>query len=495
MAYHTGSPYSLYSMMDVNSPLSSFGENYYVSEPYHPPHTPVISNMFHGSFPSYYEDDDDDYYNEEDFLMEESEISRHLKSDENKTGNVENKTEKIENKTGNVENKTGKVENKTGNVENKTGNVANKTGKVENKTGNVENKTGNVANKTGEVENKTGNVENKAEKVENEEKSISNRNSKLTLFQAVMIMVLVMRLGRKRCKRLRKKHEARKKLLKFLDKVNERIKKDDLKMENKLKRLKVKIQKERTNMEKKWNDKRKRVRDEVALKPSKEKLPGIGPFYDENKRLLDRKLDIVDMNYEKYKYNKEKEWNAMKARYHKNLKKVHDRQQKRKRLKCRRMFLFERRWNFGPKTMHKFLKQRGQKVEEAKVLDMIGELGRIEIVKAQKEEKIAEVHKAAEEAKNGEAAKLQAAHEARVARGEKLAGLIEAAERAEAAKKALATAAAREEEMEEDDDDEYYYYVDSDDEYYDDSDGEYYDDSDDYYDEHPPEHGYEDEDA
>ncbi|KMZ91877.1 hypothetical protein PVMG_04436 [Plasmodium vivax Mauritania I] len=86
MAHSAGFPYSLYSGVDVSKPFSSLNEPHYVSEPYYPP-TPIISNMFHGSFPSYYVDDDDDV---EDFLRKESKVGQEPKPDENKKEEVDN---------------------------------------------------------------------------------------------------------------------------------------------------------------------------------------------------------------------------------------------------------------------------------------------------------------------------------------------------------------------------------------------------------------------
>ncbi|CAA9989592.1 conserved Plasmodium protein, unknown function [Plasmodium knowlesi strain H] len=476
MAYHTGSPYSLYSVMDVNRPFSSFGESSYVSEPYHPPHAPVISNMFHGSYPSYYEEDGDDddgcyyneddgyyyndhddyYYNEEDFPMEESEISGHLKSDENKTGGIQNKTENVENKTGKVENKTGKVENKTGKVENKTGKVENKTGKVENKTGKVENKTGKVENKTGKVENKTGKVENKSEGVE-------NTNNMLTLFQAVMIIVHLMRLARRNSTRLMKKHEARKELLKRLDEINRKIKEDDLNMQKRLEELKKEIKDEEEKMEMKWEGKRAEARNELALMRSKDKLPGVGPVYDKDKRLLDRTLDAINMDYEKYKLKKKKRWNSMRARYHKDLARLQFRQQQRKLQRCIAMFFFEEKWNFGPKELQKYMMLRLRR----NILDEA--YHRKKILQEKEKERI----KAMIEAERAEAAR-----KAEAAAAEELERKVE---------EAIAIMAAREEERRKNQQDQYYYFEKL-------GGNDYYEDFDDYYDHHPYVHGYEDED-
>ncbi|ANQ07168.1 Uncharacterized protein PCOAH_00015370 [Plasmodium coatneyi] len=309
MAHSIGTPYTLYSVVDVDKPYGTRKEKYYVSEPY-PPHPSVISGMYHGRFPSYYVDGDGYFYNgEEDFLMKKPKIGEDPKPDENKTGEVENKAESVE-----------------------------------------------------------------------------STNNGLTFFQAVMIIVLLMRLGRKRCTRLRRKHWARKELIKYLDKVNEKIKKDDLKMEDKLKKLEKKIKTEEKKMEVKWKEKRTKARDKIAKKPSKDTLPGVGPFYDKDKRLLDKKLDIVGFNYDKYKYNKKRRWNSMKATYHKKLKKVQDKQEKRKRMKCRRMFLFERRWNFGPKTMKKYLQQKQQECDLDKMHYTMKEI----LEKEEEEEKAAE---------------------------------------------------------------------------------------------------------
>ncbi|ANQ05882.1 Uncharacterized protein PCOAH_00000350 [Plasmodium coatneyi] len=287
MAHSIGSPYTLYSVVDVDKPFTSFSDNYYVSEPYNPPYTPVISSMFHGSFPCYYVDDDGYYYiEEEDFLMKKPKIVEDPKPDENKTEEVENKAENVD-----------------------------------------------------------------------------STNKKMTLFQAVMIVVLFMRWGRRNSTRLIKKHEARKQLLLYLDLMNTKIKKDDLKMEKKKKKMEAKIKKEEEDMEVKWKDKRAAIRQKIAKNPSKDILPGIGPFYDHDKILLDKKLDIIDMNYEKCKFNKKKRWKAMRESYRKELNKLQKKQDERKMKKCVRMFWFEEKWNFGPTTVRGFLKQKRRKCD------------------------------------------------------------------------------------------------------------------------------------
>ncbi|ANQ10770.1 Uncharacterized protein PCOAH_00048110 [Plasmodium coatneyi] len=469
MAYSMGSPYSPYSMVGMDKPFSSLGENYYVSEPYSRPPTPVIGNMFHGSFPSYYADDadddddydDGDYYffcnGEEDFLTEESYLGQNPIPDENKTEEVENKTGEVENKTGDVENKTEEAENKTGEAENKTGNLV-------------------------------------------------RRNNKLNFYQAAMVIVILMRWARNNSTRLVRKHEARMKLLRYLDKMNERIKKDDLKMEKKRKKMEAKIKKEEEDMEVKWKEKRAAIRHKIAKNPSKDTLPGIGPFYDRDKSLLEKKLDIIDLNYQKDKYNKKKRWKAMREAHRKEVNKLQKIQDERKMRKCVRMFWFEKRWNFGPTTVRAYLKPKHKKVDEDKMLDKLKEIREIEERKSMIEEKKAEVARAieaarmAEEEKKAEAARrieaAKAAEAARIARVEKIAGLVEAADRAETARAALgaaatkATTSASEKKTteEDDDDDVYFYYVNSDDGYNDD------DDFDDYYDDYASMHGYYDQD-
>ncbi|ANQ10272.1 Uncharacterized protein PCOAH_00045610 [Plasmodium coatneyi] len=431
MAHSMGSPYSPYFVVDVDKPFSSITEKYYVSEPYNPPHTSVISGTSHGRFPSYYVDGEDYFYNgEEDFLMKEPEISQDPKPDENKTEEVENKA-----------------------------------------------------------------------------KIVESTNKGLTFFQAVMIIVFLMRWARNNSTRQLRKHEARKKLLRYLDKVNENIKKDDLKMERKLKRMEEKIKKEEEEMELKWKEKRRKIRDKIAKNPSKDTLPGIGPFYDKDKSLLDKKLDIVDSKYQKYKYNKKRRWNLMRAAYHEALEQLQYKQEARKVDRCIEMFLFEAKWNFGTKSFKKYMQQRQKQYYLDKVFIMKKRLQEKEKEKARIEAEKAEAARAAEEARKAEEAKraeearrVEAAKRAEAekwARKAKFVEMVKASQRAQAAKTAIATAgekaaiAAREkgrkeDDDEDDDDDLCYYFVNYDD--------EYYDDSDDYYDYHPSVHGHYDQD-
>ncbi|GAB66316.1 hypothetical protein PCYB_091020 [Plasmodium cynomolgi strain B] len=339
MAHSTGSQYSLHSLTDDNKSYSSSLEQPYVSEPDYPTH-PIISDMFYGTFPSYYIDDEDDEDDDREyFLRKESKIGQDPKPDENETDNVENKTEEIENKTAEVENKT---------------------------------------------------------------EEVGNPNKMLTFFQVVMIIVLLLRLGRKRCVRLRRKHEARKHLLKYLDKVNTKIKKDDSKMQNKLKKMEAKIKREENQMEEKWKKRTQRTKDKISKKPAKVTLPGIGPYYDKDKVLMDKKMDSLDVHYERDKYRKKRRWGIMKSNYHNDLKEMQDKQERRKLKKCQKMYKFEKEWNFGPKTMKRYLKQKEREYDYATNYGRNEQLKREEEKKAKYEAKGAEAGEEEDDDENDE---------------------------------------------------------------------------------------------
>ncbi|KJP85872.1 hypothetical protein AK88_04520 [Plasmodium fragile] len=277
----------------------------------------------------------------------------------------------------------------------------------------------------------------KTEQVENNAEKLGTTNNMLSLFQVVMILVFLMRLGRNVSTRLIKKHEARKELLKYLDNENKKIKVDDIIIENKLKKLQQKINNEKKEMQEKWKNEREKLMAELAKIRCKNPMPGIGPYYDKDKMRLERKLNRLNMNYEKDKYKKKKRWYAMKAAYHKKLMKVRELQERRKRFKCERMFLFEKTWNFGPQSMAAFMQMKHAESAKANLCYKQSQL----LGKKAEEEKAAAEAKAAEEAKEKEAAKKK--------------------------------------EKEEEDDEEYEYY---DDEHYDDEhyDDEHYDHYEDY---------------
>ncbi|KJP85662.1 hypothetical protein AK88_04693 [Plasmodium fragile] len=309
----------------------------------------------------------------------------------------------------------------------------------------------------------------KTEQVENNAEKLGTTNNMLSLFQVVMIIVLLMRLGRNVSTRLRRKHEERKKLLKFLDNENKKIRIDDKLMAEKLKKLEHKIQKEEEEMEVKWKEIRAKLKAKIKKNPSKNRLPGIGPYYDKDKMRLDRKMDAVNINYEKYKLKKEKRWHAMKAAYHKKLNKMHDKQSKRKRRKCKQMFLFERKWNFGPRTMKEYLKLKEEEcnrandpytglnlkeaataaAETAETTDTTDATEKAEVEETAEEKETAETEKTVKGQESQEQAKQQK-------KGDKAEGreAVKTEEKAEEKEKKA--------EKEEENDEEYEYYVDED---------------------------------
>ncbi|KJP86839.1 hypothetical protein AK88_03548 [Plasmodium fragile] len=371
MSHSTDVPLTLYTRVEIEKPLRTPNQNYYVSKP-HNPHMPRVGNSHRGRFPSYYVENEH-YNNGESSHRMESKIAQNPKPEVVKT-----------------------------------------------------------------------------EKVDHSANKLGTTNNMLSFFQAVMIIVLLMRLGRNTSERLRKKHEARKKLLKFLDNENKKIRIDDKLMAEKCKKLEEKIKKEEEKMELKWKEIRAKLKLKMKTKPSKNHFPGIGPFYDKDKRRLDRRMNAVDIKYEKYKLKKKKRWCAMKAAYHKKLRKLQRKQENRKQRKCKRMFVFERDWNFGPSSIKKYINQRE---DDYKNDDRYYRKLKVDQKAADKAKEEAE-KKAKEEAekKAQEEAEKKAKEEA-----EK-----KAQEEAEKKAKEEAEKKAKEKMMQEEFDAEYEYYVDDD---------------------------------
>ncbi|KJP84766.1 hypothetical protein AK88_05603 [Plasmodium fragile] len=358
MSHSTDVPLTLYTRVEIEKPLRTPNQNYYVSKP-HNPHMPRVGNSHRGRFPSYYVENEH-YNNGESSHRMESKIAQNPKPEVVKT-----------------------------------------------------------------------------EKVDHSANKLGTTNNMLSFFQAVMIIVLLMRLGRNTSERLRKKHEARKKLLKFLAIENRKIELEDNWMADKWKKLERTIEWEKKKMEEKWKNERAKVKAELAEVTWKNPMPGIGPYYDKNKMHVDQKMHRLNMNYEKDKYKKKRRWCSMKAAYYKELKNILHNQETRKKRKCKQMFLFERKWNFGPSTIDEYLEQKQKDYHTANLYYKQSQL----LGKKAEEEKAAAEAKAAEEAKEKEAAKKK--------------------------------------EKEEEDDEEYEYY---DDEHYDDEhyDDEHYDHYEDY---------------
>ncbi|SBT34791.1 hypothetical protein POVWA2_023970 [Plasmodium ovale wallikeri] len=186
---------------------------------------------------------------------------------------------------------------------------------------------------------------------------------KMTLFQIAVVIILVLRLGRKRSQRMKEKHEARKALLKYLDVVNSKIKEDDKKMKEKLSKLEEQIRKEESEMEKKWEEKKAKTIEKTSKSQKGEELSIIGPHYNKEQNRIDKKMTDLDIEYEKDKCAKKVKWNNMKKKYHKELENLQSKQDKRKLKKCHKIYEFEKKWNQGPKTVKEYIKQREEQIK------------------------------------------------------------------------------------------------------------------------------------
>ncbi|SBS85054.1 conserved Plasmodium protein, unknown function [Plasmodium malariae] len=178
----------------------------------------------------------------------------------------------------------------------------------------------------------------------------------LTLYGLMMFIVFLMRLGRASSKRLRKKFKARRDLLGWLDILNYKINRHDKRMMADLQILETKINMEEERMEKKFDKKRFDAKNRALCKLGDDPAPCIGPRYDRRGILLEKKLNKIDLEYERYRMKKIRRWNKMKEKFHKKLKKVQKKQEKRRLKKCRKMHKFERKWNGAPHSFKAYIR-------------------------------------------------------------------------------------------------------------------------------------------